>query len=125
MVEPARLPIAGESVARDEVSFFSVFGKLRHETLLWVFVFSVAMTVFNHVPYEFLQPYIGFLTADHGQGDYAPTPAAAGALLCVMMLLASWSARCPGSQGPNLYRPFGWHGSQAYPLVRVWECLQP
>ena len=92
MAEPLHVPIAGESVARDQVSFFSVFRKLRHGTLLWVFVFSVAMTVFDHVPYEFLQPYIGFLTADHGQGDYAPTPAVAGGLLCVMMLLASWSA---------------------------------
>jgi hypothetical protein len=104
MVEPTRLPIDGESVARDQVSFFSVFGKLRQETLLWVFVFSVAMTVFNHVPYEFLQPYIGFLTTDHGRGDYAPTPAVVGALLCVMMLLASWSATKSIALGDRLGR---------------------
>ena len=104
MVEPAHPPAADESADRGQVSFFSVFGKLRDGTLLWVFAFAVAMTVFDHVPYEFLQPYIGFLTAGYGQGDYAPTPAVSGCLLCVMMLLASWSA----TRAMALSDRFGW-----------------
>ncbi len=31
---------------------------LRHPVLAWVFAYYVIMTVLNHVPYEFYQPYI-------------------------------------------------------------------
>lgn len=37
---------------------------LRHPLLAWVFAFYVLMTVLNHIPYEFYQPYLGLLFAE-------------------------------------------------------------
>ena len=47
------------------------------------------MTVFNHIPYEFFQPWLSVLLG----GDQAATPAAAGLVAGGMMALSAWTSR--------------------------------
>jgi len=70
-----------------------VFGHLRDPVMRWVMAFAVAMTVLAHVPYEFYQPYLGFLFAAAEPG-YAVTPAVAGVLTAIMMSLAAAASHC-------------------------------
>lgn len=66
-------------------------GFLGRPVLRWLFGFAVLMTVLNHVPYEFYQPYLGLLAGDlkmRGEG----TPLAAGLHMAAAMLLGSWFA---------------------------------
>lgn len=67
--------------------------RLADPVLRWLFLFVVAMTVFNHVPYEFFQPYIDFLLVGHGAGDFAVTPAATGFTMAVMMGISAVASR--------------------------------
>jgi predicted MFS family arabinose efflux permease len=41
--------------------FKACFRLLRHPLLAWIFAFYVLMTVLNHIPYEFYQPYLALL----------------------------------------------------------------
>lgn len=66
-------------------------GQLRNRSLAWLFGFALLMTVINHVPYEFYQPYLDLLVEDRGvklpgQG----TPLLTGVLTALMMVLAAW-----------------------------------
>jgi len=64
---------------------------LGRPSLRWLFCFAVLMTILNHIPYEFYQPYIGLLAADldpSGRG----TPLAAGLHAGVTMLIGAWIA---------------------------------
>jgi MFS family permease len=67
-------------------------GRLGDRTLFWLFVFSIAMTVFIHVPYEFLQPYLKFLF-ELPTAEFAVTPLVSGVVVAVMMLLSAWASR--------------------------------
>ena len=87
MVEP---PHSREELEHSGVR--SSLVRLKDPALRWVFLFSVAMAVLNHVPYEFLQPYVGFLAASVLESEYTPTPGLSGVLFAVMMLLSAWSA---------------------------------
>lgn len=65
--------------------------QLSNPSLAWLFGFAVFMTVLNHLPYEFYQPYIGLLgeqTALFSRG----TPLAAGIHTALTMIIASWVA---------------------------------
>jgi MFS family permease len=67
--------------------------QLRNRSLAWLLGFAVLMTVLNHVPWEFYQPYLDLLLAKRdtrlpGQG----TPLVTGTLTAVMFLLASGAA---------------------------------
>ena len=66
------------------------FGYLRQPALLWFFGYAVAMTVLNHLPYEFYQPYIELLGADLGW--HTGTPAATGLHMGVTTLLGAYVA---------------------------------
>jgi MFS family permease len=66
-------------------------GHLRSPALFWLFGFSVLMTVLNHVPYEFYQPYLDFLALDLSLPANG-TPLAAGLHMGVTMLLGAWFA---------------------------------
>ncbi len=70
--------------------------RLRDPVLMWITAFVVAMTVFNHVPYEFFQPYLDFLiqktTIATLQG-YALTPAAASFLVAATMFISAFGSR--------------------------------
>ncbi len=89
-VEPPRaraLPVASQLLA--------VTARLQDKPLRWVFCFVVAVTVFNHVPYELFQPWLALLLGD-GAGGYSRTPAAAGVVVGVSFALSSWaSTRAP------------------------------
>jgi len=63
--------------------------QLSDPALRWVFAFAVGMFVINHVPFEFLQPWVGFLLGADVSG-WSPAPALAGALLGSTMLISSW-----------------------------------
>ena len=68
---------------------------LRQPVLSWVFCFAVAMTVFNHVPYEFYQPYLELLLTGAG-GGYDVTPMVAGLLVAAVSMAGAWaSGRSP------------------------------
>ncbi len=64
---------------------------LRQRSLAWLFGFSVLMTVLNHVPYEFYQPYIKLISADF-QISGATAPAVAGLHMAVAMLIGAYVA---------------------------------
>lgn len=66
-------------------------GYLKARQLQWLFAFAVLMTVLNHVPYEFYQPYLR-LVVDPGDARPAAAPAVAGLHTALTMLVASWLA---------------------------------
>ncbi len=64
---------------------------LRQRSLAWLFGFAVLMTVLNHVPYEFYQPYIK-LISDELLAPAATAPAVAGLHMAVAMLIGAYAA---------------------------------
>jgi len=73
-------------------------GYLRRPVLRWLFAFSVLMTVLNHLPYEYYQPYLKLLGADEWMANVDParglqgTPLAAGVVAALAMVIAGWFA---------------------------------
>lgn len=61
--------------------------RLSNTTLKWIFLFYVGRTVFDHIPYEFFQPYLGFVTGA------AWLPLVAGTHLAATKLISSGFAR--------------------------------
>lgn len=66
-------------------------GYLRSGAVRWLFGFAVLMTVLNHIPYEFYQPYLELLGRDLSLSARS-TPLAAGLATCLAMLIAGWGA---------------------------------
>lgn len=64
---------------------------LRVGSLRWLFVFAVCMTVLNHIPYEFYQPYLQLLAGEANLGGQA-APLTSGLHMGLTMLAASWFA---------------------------------
>ena len=66
--------------------------RLGNRTLAWLFAFAVLMTVINHVPYEFYQPYLGLLL-DRRKIDLPVegTPLFTGVVTAVSMMIAAWA----------------------------------
>ncbi len=64
---------------------------LKRPALLWLFAFAVVMTVLNHVPYEFYQPYLDQLGAQWQCDEQ--TPLATGLHMSITTLLGAWVAR--------------------------------
>ena len=62
---------------------------LQKPTLGWLMLFSVFMTVINHIPYEFYQPYFQLF---EGQST-APTPLLTGCHTALTMIIAAWFAK--------------------------------
>lgn len=85
--EPTRIATA----LRPWAQLRGVVNSLRSPALRWVFAFAVAMTVFNHVPYELAQPYLGLVLAKHGIDGF--TPAASGLMMALMMGAAAVASR--------------------------------
>ena len=79
------------STARQTSGFFSqiraCLAYLSQPVLGWLMLFSVFMTVINHIPYEFYQPYIQLL------GAQAPTPLLTGLHTALTMGIAAWFAK--------------------------------
>lgn len=85
-------PVAGARAERPLRQLGAVGARLRQPVLAWIFAFAVAMTVFNHVPYEFFQPYLAFLFTSPG-AEYAVTPLVSGILVAGMMGISAWVSR--------------------------------
>ena len=79
------------STARQASGFFlqirACLAYLGQPVLGWLMLFSVFMTVVNHIPYEFYQPYIQLL------GGEASTPLLTGLHTALTMGIAAWFAR--------------------------------
>lgn len=78
----------------------AVVSQWRQPALRWVFAFAVAMTVFNHVPYELAQPYLA-LVLDEPSGAGA-TPVVSGVVMALMMTAAAMASRASASLGVRL-----------------------
>ncbi|MEQ8819901.1 MAG: hypothetical protein RLY93_06620 [Sumerlaeia bacterium] len=91
MKEPATL----EKKLLPSGGFFAqtrrVAARIKHPVIVFVFAFYVLMTVLNHVPYEFYQPYIERLLATV-EADTGITPLLTGLHVALAMLIASWFA---------------------------------
>jgi MFS family permease len=98
-----REPPVDGTLALPPLGQFAACGRaLGRPTMLWVFSFAVAMTVFNHIPYEFFQPWLDLLLAQ-GDGRYDPTPAVAGVFVAAISLAAAWA----GPRAPAARARFG------------------
>ena len=64
---------------------------VRQPVLFWLMAFAVLMTILNHIPYEFYQPYINLLGAEGGFFA-GRTPLIAGIVMGLSTLLGSWAA---------------------------------
>lgn len=94
MVEPPREHQPAESAIVAQVG--KCLRRLRNPVLAWVAFFVVAMTVFNHIPYEFFQPYLDLLIERFQVASelrYSVTPAASSVLVAVTMLVSAWGSR--------------------------------
>ncbi|MEM1356070.1 MAG: MFS transporter [Planctomycetota bacterium] len=63
--------------------------QLRRPIVGYAFCFFVAMTILNHIPYEFYQPYLEELSVGNTLG---PTPLITGVHTMLAMLIAAWIA---------------------------------
>lgn len=70
---------------------------LRDRTLRWCLLLATAAMVFNHVPFEMIQPYL----ANTGLATTG-APVGAGLLLGATMWLATWSTRAAPGIGERL-----------------------
>jgi predicted MFS family arabinose efflux permease len=69
----------------------AITARLLHPGLAWLFVLTVAMYAFSHVPFVFAQPFIKDVLT--GIGQSAETPLVSGAIVASMMLTsvaAAW-----------------------------------
>jgi predicted MFS family arabinose efflux permease len=86
-------PSDGDRHARPPIEQLrAVWSSFGSPKLTWVFAFVVAMTVFNHVPYELVQPYLALLLG-RGEEGLDPTPMAAGMIAAVGMLISAYASR--------------------------------
>lgn len=83
MVEPPR-KLGQADTLRDQIA--ALKAALLHPVLAWLFVLTVLMYGFSHLPFVFGQPFI--LTALEGLGLAAEAPLVSGAVTSVMMLLS-------------------------------------
>ncbi len=65
--------------------------QLDDSALGWLFGYAVVMTILNHVPYEFYQPYLDLAGRDLGLADH--TPAVTGLHMGLTTLLGATLAR--------------------------------
>ncbi|WP_308985737.1 MFS transporter [Thalassobacterium sedimentorum] len=76
--------------------FKACFRLLRHPLLAWIFAFYVLMTVLNHIPYEFYQPYLALLLhqmASMTNGASLSTGIHAGLAMLIAAVFAGYSDR--------------------------------
>ena len=59
-------PAALNSLTRLGQQLRLCVGYARQPGLFWLLTFAILMTILNHVPYEFYQPYLGLLSDNVG-----------------------------------------------------------
>ncbi|MBV7330570.1 MFS transporter [Chloroflexi bacterium TSY] len=64
---------------------------LQQPFLRWLFAYAVLMTVLNHIPYEFYQPYLDLLRDDLPFASN-PTPLVAGLVMGFSTLIGAYAA---------------------------------
>lgn len=64
---------------------------LQQPALRWIFVFAVLMTILNHIPYEFYQPYLDLLRGELALAD-GSTPLAAALIMGLSTFIGSLAA---------------------------------
>lgn len=64
---------------------------LKHPLLLWLFIYSMYMTIFVHIPYEFYQPYLRLLENENSLAGMK-APLIAGILFALTALVAAASS---------------------------------
>lgn len=73
-----------------------VVKRLADRRLAWLFAFAVAMTVFDHVGYMFIQPYLQLLDLPRISGEVS-TPLVSGLVTAVTLVVAALASRAaPG-----------------------------
>ncbi len=82
-----------------------IIHRISHPIVCYVFAFYVLMTILNHIPYEFYQPYIENLLVADGLGT-EKTSMLSGLHVALTMLTASWFA----GQSIQLRNRVGLHG---------------
>lgn len=70
----------------------AITSHLGDRTLRWAFAFAIVLTVFVHVPYELLQPWLALALDGHDTRE-AATPAISGAVVAGGMLVAALVSR--------------------------------
>lgn len=131
MVEPPRT--VAEAPLRQ---LGAVVRRAMQPTLAWLLAFAIAMTVFDHVAYMFIQPYLELLELPAVGGE-ASTPLASGVLMAVTLGFAAIAARtAPVLQrriglAPSLLGAMAFHGvviatmaAVLHPLVVVLVALR-
>ena len=80
----------------------NVMRRTRAPVLSWILLFSVSMVVFEHVSYEFFQPYVRILFAEHSSATYQSMPLFTGILMASMMIVAAVGSRYAVALGDRL-----------------------
>ena len=88
MYEPPH-PAAAESPVRQ---LRAVLSRLGDRVLLWLMLFAVAMTVFDHVAYMFIQPYLELLRLPALAGT-GSTPLISGVVTAAVLGVAALASR--------------------------------
>ncbi|MEM7128168.1 MAG: MFS transporter [Chloroflexota bacterium] len=66
-------------------------GYTRHPVLAWLMAYVILMTILDHVPYEFYQPYIELL-GERGGFFAGRTPFISGIIMGLSTLIGAWAA---------------------------------
>lgn len=86
LTEPSRAGEAADSQGSLRAHFNSLRETLQEPVLMWIFILSVLMYGFSHIPFVFGQPFI--LEAMNGIGLEGETPLASGLVSALMMVLS-------------------------------------
>lgn len=89
--EPAHVAETPETALVPHRQLGVCLERLADPVLRWIFLLVVGMTVFVHVPYELLQPYLDLLVGPE-RGDWSPTPALTGALMAASYYASAWAS---------------------------------
>ena len=99
-------PSAEERAGSFSVQLRSSLARLRHPFLAWIFGYVILQTTLEHIPYEFMQPYLAAVLGGTGF-DVANTPLATGVVVAVVALVGGWAA----GLAPRVQRRLGTVGA--------------
>jgi predicted MFS family arabinose efflux permease len=88
--EPPRAIPASESQGPVE-QLGACFAQLRRPVLAWLFVYVLLQVSLEHVPYEFIQPYVALVLGEDA-GTAQNTPLVVGVMAAVVAVLGSIAA---------------------------------
>ncbi len=84
--------VSTDKPSKDDNSFFTQLNTcisyLKHPLLLWLFIYTMYMTIFVHIPYEFYQPYLRLLENQNSLAGIK-APLMAGILFALTAIVAA------------------------------------